>query len=335
MSEPLISVIMGCYNDEKYIRESIDSILNQTVSDFEFIIIDDGSTDSTVDIIQSYDDGRIVLIQNETNRGLGYNLHEGIKMARGKYLARMDADDISLPERFKKQIAFLEHNPDVLCIGTSFEKIGSLGLRSRLFSKYVHQPSDYQMIKVMLMLGTPIMHPSVMFNGALVRQNSINYDLTYKKAQDYELWSRIVWDYKIGNIDEIIFKYRYSNQQASNKNRLEQINNSKLIYSRVLKVVLGRDATDEEVELHTLFATQPRLNEKQLRKVSMFEKMLMEVNKKTGILSPQLLEQYYSKRWAVICSCSTSLLKRKKLFYTLPLCRKHYFNNFFRLYSRV
>ncbi|SVC41049.1 uncharacterized protein METZ01_LOCUS293903, partial [marine metagenome] len=110
---PLITVLMPVYNGAKYLNEAIDSILNQTFQNFEFIIIDDGSTDDSVKIIKSYDDNRIRLVENRNNLGQSETLNKGLSLTRGKYIARMDQDDISMPERLKKQFEFMENNSDV------------------------------------------------------------------------------------------------------------------------------------------------------------------------------------------------------------------------------
>ncbi len=122
---PRITVIMPVYNCELYIKEAIDSILNQTFTDFEFLIIDDASTDKTVSIIKEYKDFRIQLIEKEGNKGISDSLNYGLKVAKGEYIARMDGDDISLPERFVKQVTFLDSNPDVILCGSNFGIIGT------------------------------------------------------------------------------------------------------------------------------------------------------------------------------------------------------------------
>ena len=125
MKSPQISVVMPAYNAEKYITEAIDSILFQTFKDFEFIIINDASTDSTKDIIESYKDPRIKLVNNEQNKGVAKSLNIGISVACGKYIARMDADDIALPERFQKQFDFMEQHPNIDVCGSWAKKTGN------------------------------------------------------------------------------------------------------------------------------------------------------------------------------------------------------------------
>lgn len=312
MSRPLVSVVMGCYNSEKYIREAIDSILHQTICDFEFIIIDDCSNDNTIKIIKSYDDNRIRLILNDENKGLGYSLNYGLNIAKGKYIARMDADDISLPKRFEMQIKYLESNPDVVCVGTWSKKIGDIGLMTQIFSPYIKNHESHEYLKALVLFGTPMMHPSVMFNADMLRTNGINYDPSCRKAQDYELWSRIIWKYRMANIPKVLLFYRYSSTQASNNNRNEQVLLSEMIYRRLLTMVLGREPKQEEIDVHTMVCTRSVLTKEELTKSSSWLCYLYEAICKSGLVSPACFASFVSDRWAAICRDS---LKRKERFH--------------------
>lgn len=309
MEKPLVSVVMGCYNSEKYIRESIDSILSQTIHDIEFIIIDDCSKDDTVSIIQSYKDKRIRLILNKENRGLGYNLNYGLKISNGKYIARMDADDISLPNRFEEQIKYLEKNREVVCVGTWSKKIGEINIFTKLFSPYIKTKCDYEMLKALVLFGTPMMHPSVMFNGDIIRKEHINYDPEYRKAQDYELWSRIIWQYRLANIPKVLLHYRYSQDQASNKNRSEQVSLSNNIYKRLLKLVLKREPRQHELEIHKMIATRSQLNKEEIQDSVVWLLYLYKCICKLDIIQPDCFAHFVSDRWVAICRDS---LKRKE-----------------------
>ncbi|MCP8319033.1 MAG: glycosyltransferase, partial [Candidatus Methylarchaceae archaeon HK01B] len=127
MKSPKITILMSVYNGEKYLREAIDSILNQTFKDFEFLIINDGSTDRTVEILRSYHDSRIKIITNEKNMGLTKSLNKGLKIARSEYVARMDADDISYPRRLEVQYEYMKKNPDVGIVGSWNDVIDDKG----------------------------------------------------------------------------------------------------------------------------------------------------------------------------------------------------------------
>ena len=155
---PRISIVMSVYNGEKYLREAVNSILNQTFKDFEFIIINDGSTDGTREILESYNDPRIILI-HKGNMGLTQSLNKGIALAKGKYIARQDADDISLPERLEKQIEFLERNEKVALLGTAIEIIDEIGN----YLQTIKPPTDDSSIRKGIKQNNYFCHGSVIF----------------------------------------------------------------------------------------------------------------------------------------------------------------------------
>lgn len=217
MSSPMISVVMPVYNAEKYIAEAIESILNQTYSDFEFIIIDDGSNDNSYQILQSYavKDDRIKLYRNDINLKLPKTLNFGIEQAQGKYIARMDADDISLPERFAKQIEFMESHPDVGVCGTWFKEFKDNDINSIVRTSTNHA-SDTEMLKIQLLFGGCfIAHPTVMIRNTVI--HSHRYDISLGgDAEDYELWNRLInLDYKFINIPTVLLHYRKTEKQTS------------------------------------------------------------------------------------------------------------------------
>jgi len=172
---PKISVVMAVYNGEKYLREAIDSILNQTFNDFEFIIINDGSTDDSAEIIKSYNDPRIILIQQE-NKGLAAALNEGIKIAKGKFIARMDADDISLKTRLEKQIQFMEAHPEYVAIGSWSNHISADG--DYLYT--CKMPLESSALKDELPDKCPFIHTSV-----LMRTDEVQSVVGYKNVGRY------------------------------------------------------------------------------------------------------------------------------------------------------
>lgn len=217
-STPKISVLMPVYNCELYIKKAIDSILNQTYSDFEFLIIDDASTDETVSIIKSYNDARIQLIEKPINSGYTNSLNYGLKLAKGKYIARMDGDDISLPERFAKQVDFLDKNLDVVLCGTAFCIIGT--------NEIISIPQNHEEIKLALLKNNCIAHPSVMMRKSILDKGSILYDLAKEPSEDYDLWVRLISKGKLHNLLEVLLKYRIHDKQVSQKRTEQQLNNA-------------------------------------------------------------------------------------------------------------
>jgi glycosyltransferase involved in cell wall biosynthesis len=225
---PLVSVVMSVYNGETYLREAIDSILNQTFSDFEFIIINDGSSDNSLSIIQSYHDKRIVLIDNDGNKGLIFSLNKGLEIAKGAYIARMDADDVCMPERLNLQVKLFENQPSAMIIGSDYYLLAENKLR---YIKNVND-SDYQ--KAVLLFAPCFCHPTVMMRN-IFKAKSIYYNQNFIHAEDYKLWTDL---YALGdyfNINKPLLQYRNHSSQISNLKKDSQLQISSLIREQYLK----------------------------------------------------------------------------------------------------
>lgn len=230
-----ISVIMSVYNSEHYLKEAIESILNQTFEDFEFIIVDDSSTDRSLDTIESFQDDRIIVIKNELNIGLTKSLNKALKIAQGEYIARQDADDISLLNRFEKQVHFLEKNKDVGIVGTSFYLINEEGVILQEFKK------SSEVNKSKLLKDNELIHGSVMFKKNLV-QSKGNYNEFMKYCQDYELWLRMSNFCEIKNLIDPLYKLRRHGGSIQFKKRKESV----LYRLFALKVAKG-DLTKDQI----------------------------------------------------------------------------------------
>ena len=197
----LVSVVMSVYNDEQYLKESLDSIFAQTIQNFELIIVDDCSTDRTVEIIENYHDDRIRLICNSENRGLTRNLNTALEYVQGTYIARMDGDDKSRPERFEKQIAYLEQHPELMLISCRTHMFGEEDLISQI------QGTPKQ-LQAMMMIRPVLAHPGFMMRGELITQEGFRYDESYRSAQDYNFAARVARKFNIGVTPEILLDYR-------------------------------------------------------------------------------------------------------------------------------
>ena len=201
---PKISVIMPVYNTkEEWLRNAIESILNQTYTDFEFIIINDGSTNNAREVILSYNDERIKYIEQE-NQGIAVTLNNGLDIAKGDYVARMDSDDISLPERFKKQVDFLDNNADISILGSWFEIFPEM--------QVIKHPATVKYID--LIRCCFIGHPTIMLRKCDLDKYNLRYNSSYK-CEDYELWSRAIRNLKFYNLQEILLKYRWHGDNLS------------------------------------------------------------------------------------------------------------------------
>lgn len=203
---PAISVIMSVYNGQDYLHAAMDSILNQTFGDFEFVIIDDGSKDRSIEIVQDYAkrDPRIVFEARE-NKGLPAALNYAARMAKGEYLARMDPDDISLPTRFEKQIAFMREHPDVVNVGSRVILIDPYGVAYSVTDHpLVHEELDRDLLKG---IGWAIVHP-VAFMRKTALEKAGWYNENYRTSQDMELWLRMAEIGRLANIAEPLLQYR-------------------------------------------------------------------------------------------------------------------------------
>lgn len=211
---------MTVYNGEKFLREAIDSIINQSFEDFELIIIDDGSTDTTLRIINSYSDPRIRLIENALNRGQSYSRNLGIKESRGDYIAIMDADDIMYSNRLEKQIKFLQSGNNEICFSWA-DIIDEKGEWVKL-KKHI---SDSLLIHAKLIFECPLIHPTAMWNKKAFINNNLWYDEAFVYAQDMELWNRVKEFYPLVIIEESLIKFRFGNSNSVSFQKKELQNN--------------------------------------------------------------------------------------------------------------
>ena len=202
--ELLISVILPVYNAEKFIASSIQSILQQTYKNFELIIINDGSTDASNEIITSFKDERIKYYRQE-NMGMAKTLNKGIAFAKGTLIARQDADDFSYPDRLERQVDFLKKNPSIVLLGTHARIINDSGIATGRFHKH---PLSSKALQFFLLFDNPFVHSSVMIQKSCLLDLGC-YDINKPSlTQDYDLWSRIARKYPVANIDSVLLDYR-------------------------------------------------------------------------------------------------------------------------------
>lgn len=276
LSERLtVSVVMPVYNAERYLEEAVDSILKQSVDDFEFLIFDDGSTDRSVEILRSYKDRRIKVYFSDRNRGYTHWLNEGLEIARGKYVARMDADDVSLLNRFEKQVEFLEENPDVGVLGSNVWFINEEGKKLRI----KENPKTDTEIRWVLLLDNPFIHPSMMFRRDLLVHNNLKYDPTYQPSEDYKLWSEMLTLCKGFNMEDPLVHYRLHDRQISNEDRKTQLyNHDRIAIQNIKNLRKDRDYPEGKVVRMRQFAQGCLLEDLvTVREVSVFLKDYMNL----------------------------------------------------------
>lgn len=221
-SPPMVTVLMPVFNGERFLSEAVDSILNQTFADFEFIIIDDGSTDGTARILDSYTDRRIVRVCKPQNEGIVAALNHGLDMARGEFIARQDADDVSAQERLERQVARFRKSPELVVLGTAFRMVDRQGLERRV---HVHPATD-PAIRWQMLHRTGFCHPSVMMRADVLRRHGLRYDGGWLHAEDYEFWGRLLEHGRGANLDQVLVSYRLHGEQVSERNHEEQIRRS-------------------------------------------------------------------------------------------------------------
>ena len=239
----LISVLLPVYNGEKFLKEAIDSVLGQSFASFELVIIDDGSTDDSCNIILSYHDARIRFLQNGQNIGLIKTLNKGIIESKGKYIARMDADDICREDRFVKQVEFLEQHPSYGIVGSWCSIINS--------SKKIEYHTSHESLQFALLNYCCFVHPSVMLRKSVLTENQLSFDSHFVHSEDYELWTRLLTQTKAANLPEYLLSYREHEHQISSIYREEQLAMTSDVIRNYLKR-LDSEIPDRFIQLFTI-----------------------------------------------------------------------------------
>lgn len=263
---PVVSVLMSVYGGKQYLGQAIQSVLDQTFKDFEFIIIDDGSRDESLKMIRSFQDPRIVLIENKVNQGLTKSLNVGIAKAKGKYIARMDADDISSANRLEKQVQFLEENQEIWAVGTGASLIDHEG---KSISS-IRMPTSRAQLKYLMTLGNNIIHPSVMMRTEMIRKIG-GYSENCMVAQDYDLWIRILESGgQLANLEEELIKLRVHDNSVSQTKAQSQIQQAIQIQKRAIFLFLKIRVSNRELEALRKFYQNNDLD-------SLFDRVLLKI----------------------------------------------------------
>ena len=274
MSKVQITVLMPVYNAEPFLQEAIDSILHQTFADFEFIIINDGSTDRSEEIIKSYTDPRIKYYANGHNLKLIATLNKGFDLAEGKYIARMDADDISLPDRLQQLYNLMESDETIGLCGTWFETFS--GDKTVSTSRY---GADHSTICFKHLYQIHLSHGTCMFRTAVLKKHGLYFNPDFSHAEDYELWSRISLVTKLANVQQVLYRVRQHENEVSHKYGHIQKANSYRVKTKLFETI-GVSVTHEELDLFRDIAYQDYEHSDQylLRSKALLEKLLKAKN---------------------------------------------------------
>jgi glycosyltransferase involved in cell wall biosynthesis len=283
---PSVSVLLPVYNAAPYLREAIDSILNQTYKDFELLAINDGSTDGSREILDEYTDPRIIIIDNPQNMGLIKTLNTGIRHARGEFLARMDADDLSKPDRFEQQINLLKKKPEIGVVGCWVQRFG-------VDNEVVNYPEHDDEIKASLPFFNSMVHAGAMMRKDLFERNNIEYDINYKDAEDYRLWFQFLPLTKFYSIQEILYFWRIHESQAGFTAPETSIATTKRIKKEVLNL-FENNFSEEERLLWLEIATNNMSYSAST--IDLIHKVL-NINKKHNVFSHSILERKLRSAW--------------------------------------
>lgn len=255
LTPPLVSVIMPAYNTEAYIGFAVESILNQTYPHFEFLIYDDCSTDNTAGIVAAYNDARIILVKKEKQTGYTSSLVAGIKAARGKYIARMDSDDVSDTTRLEKQIDFLENSAEYGIVGSHVKTIG--GSNPGSIWRY---PLDDEDARAFMLVNSPFAHPTVMIRKEILDKHNLTYLTFYEPCEDYKLWTDLLKVAKGKNIDEALLNYRLHNSQTICTRKDMVLEKANLVRQEVLKSFFGIEIKVEELNINYYYFNEIQSN---------------------------------------------------------------------------
>jgi glycosyltransferase involved in cell wall biosynthesis len=315
---------MPVYNGAAYLGRAINSILSQTYGDYEFIIINDGSTDESGAIIQEYNDSRIRYYEH-ANRGLAATLNRGIEIAKGKYVARQDQDDVSFPQRFEKQVTFLEANPEYGMVGTWAE----IWIQDKKTRRTHKHPSDSLTLKFDLLFNNPFVHSSMILRRTVFDEIGLyTDDKSRQLPEDYELWSRIARKFKVANIPEILLVYREVRGSMSRNGIDPLLDRAVGISGENLAWLLGATATEQEVTdlaalmngRYHLLSTNPNLQQisrlviRAAEALSDVHLQPREILRKRALIRLRILKNHYlsykHRRLSIVTTAFSNVVRK-------------------------
>lgn len=242
---PKISVVMPLYNAAAHLRPALDSVFSQTFTDFECILVDDCSTDDTPAILDSYTDPRIVRIRNAQNMGIVGALNRGLDAARGEYIARMDGDDIALPERFARQAARLDARPNVALLGTFFYLMRDDAPLVKIWETLPGVAYSAAFTRWSLLWRTTVQHPTAMIRRSVLEAHRLRYDKSYETAEDFDLWARIARVADAEVLEEPLLKYRINPESISSTRTQYQLGVHFTLIQREVGLLMGAPVPED------------------------------------------------------------------------------------------
>ena len=281
---PLVSILMPIYKTAPFLREAMDSMLSQTFTDFELIVLNDCSPDNAEEILDEYSDPRIVRYLGEKNEGLANVLNVGMQMARGKYIARMDSDDISAPNRLEVQVDYLEQHPDIDLCSCGMNLFGAME------DQWIRE-SDFETLRINALFFSPILHASSVWRREAFDRLGLRFRQEMVPAEDYDLWCRALsGGLRLVNIPECLYQYRIHPEQATG-NTEKTLQKEQLVREGFLRTIFPKA---EEKDIVSIAAMKPCLDPDVFRTTA---DKLLALNSETAFFNEEKLRPYLQKHY--------------------------------------
>jgi glycosyltransferase involved in cell wall biosynthesis len=289
-----VSVVLPVYNVASHIRQTIDSLLQQTFQDFELLVLDDCSTDDTAAQVQAIDDPRLKLVRNPRNLGRAGTDNAALAYVRGQYLAKMDGDDLCHPERLARQVAYLDQYPEVNVVGSYMQNFGA----STYLNRYPAQPTDAQ---VLTLFTLPTGNPSAMLRTSLFTQYGMRYDAALRQTEDYDFCARYIRQLRIATIQEALIQYRVPQHTRKKDILSERASVSDEVREQLLRQ-WGLPCTTRELQVHNAIAMLERsIGDVTLAEVEAWLRKLISFNDEQPLFDPKALRRGLGERWFEVC----------------------------------
>lgn len=302
---PLVTVLLPVYNGEHFLADAIKSVLFQTFNDLELLVIDDGSTDGSVAILESFADPRIRIIKNEKRQKLARALNRGMDNARGTYIARMDADDVCMPKRLETQVKFMESHPEIGMSGSWIRTIGDHPSSGTVF-KFPLTPEE---IKASLLFDNPFAHSSMILRKSFFNKHDLHFDGSYYPSEDYELWARALEYFPSANIGQVFLQYRLHANSMTLSGQPEMDAHA----VRIVKPIfyrLGLSPSDEDLVFHRYISTNritPDWTNESVEHAELWLLKLVEANRVSGRYDQEAFAEAVEKVWFSVAYHSLGL----------------------------
>jgi len=328
---PKVSVFMPVYNAGIDLIEAVQSILDQTFTDFEFVIVNDGSTDNSMELLQKFNDSRIRIINNDGNKGLIASLNIGLELCVGEYIVRMDQDDISLPSRIEKQVEFMDQHPEYGLIGSWFQDFGD-----NIETKLVCYSSDDTQIRIRHLYQTHISHPTALLRNSVIKAHNLRFDPAFVHGEDYEFWVRMSAYCKLSNIPELLVlkrdhihnitnKYAQTMQDTCAKVKLKQFHQ------------MGLELHADDVNLYSKFADgEWAFNKAEMDTLAQLLEKIKRANEQSCFILPTVYNNYLAAKFFHLCYNNTAIGKQGwKRFQSSSFPAYYHSNSFEKVKFRI